>query len=180
LVKQCYDWAGAFLLVVLLLPLLLAIAIAIRIDDGGPALVRQTRVGRHGREFRLLKFRSTVAGCDPFAAEARISGVGAFLRRYSLDELPQLFNVLGGAMAVVGPRPLSRDEAPADGLHVRRRLLVKPGLTGLWLVGGGDGVLSWDESAHIDVRYMENWSPALDLLVLRRTLGAVYGAHDTY
>jgi lipopolysaccharide/colanic/teichoic acid biosynthesis glycosyltransferase len=173
MVKEAYDWVGAFLLVVLLLPLLIAIAIAIRVDDGGPALIRQTRVGRHDREFRLLRFRSTVVDSDPFDAEPRTSRVGAFLRRYALDELPQLFNVLGGSMAIVGPCPVPPDEA-----H-RRWLLVKPGLTGLWLVGGSGGVLSRDESARLDLRYVENWSPRLDWLVLKRTLGGAYGTRDT-
>lgn len=175
--KHCYDWVGAFVLVVLLLPILVAIALAIRIDDGGPCLVRQARAGRHGREFRLLTFRSTAV--DPSHA----SRVGAFLRRYALDELPQLFNVLGGAMAVVGPRPLPPDEAAADGVDARKRLLVKPGLTGLWLIGGGRDQSvddqSSDEKIRLDVRYVENWSPALDLLVLKRTIGAVYGGHGT-
>jgi lipopolysaccharide/colanic/teichoic acid biosynthesis glycosyltransferase len=172
--KHCYDRVGAFLLIVLLLPVLVAIAVAIRIDDGGPVLMRQTRVGRHGREFRMFTFRSMAVD-----AEQRVTRLGVLLRRYSLDELPQLLNVLGGAMAIVGPRPPLPAEAAAYGLDARRLLLVKPGLTGLWQINGGSDP-SRDESVPLDLRYVENWTPTLDVLILRRTLRAVFSRRDAY
>jgi exopolysaccharide biosynthesis polyprenyl glycosylphosphotransferase len=196
MVKHCYDRLGAVMLIVLLLPVLLAVAIAIKIDDRGPVLFRQTRVGRHGREFRMLKFRSMVVGAErrlpalveqnegsgplfKLRTDPRVTRVGALLRRYSLDELPQLLNVAAGTMALVGPRPPLPTEVETYGVDARRRLLVKPGLTGLWQISGRSD-LSWDESVRLDLRYVENWSPALDLLVLRKTLGAVLRGHGAY
>ncbi|MHA6616962.1 exopolysaccharide biosynthesis polyprenyl glycosylphosphotransferase [Pseudonocardia sp. DLS-67] len=190
MVKHGYDRLGAFLLVVLLLPVLVAVAVAIKIDDRGPVLLRQTRVGRYGSEFRMLRFRSMAVGAEqrvpepveqhggagPPAgrrADPCVTRVGAVLRRYSLDELPQLLNVVAGTMALVGPRPPLPAEVAAFGVDARRRLLVKPGLTGVWqLRGRGD--LSWDESVRLHLRYVENWSPALDLLILRKALGAAF------
>jgi lipopolysaccharide/colanic/teichoic acid biosynthesis glycosyltransferase len=175
-VKYCCDRIFAFLLIVILLPVLLAVAVAIKIDDGGPILTRQTRAGRHGREFRMLRFRSMAV--DAGRAGPVVTRIGALLRKYSLDELPQLFNVLSGAMALVGPRPPLPDEVGTCEYDARRRLLVKPGLTGLSQMSGRSD-LSWDESARLDLRYVENWTPALDLLILRRTLGAVRGGRGT-
>jgi exopolysaccharide biosynthesis polyprenyl glycosylphosphotransferase len=196
MVKHCYDRIGAVLLIVLLLPVLLAVAIAIKIDDRGPVLFRQTRIGRYGREFRMLKFRSMVVdaeerleslvegneGAGPLfkmRADPRVTRVGALLRRYSLDELPQLFNVAAGSMALVGPRPPLPAEVASYGTDARRKLLVKPGLTGLWQIGGRSD-LSWKESVRLDLRYVENWSPALDLLILWKTLGVVLRGHGAY
>ena len=170
MVKHCYDRLGAVVLLLLLLPVLLAVAIAIKIDDGGPVLCRETRVGRYGREFRMLRFRSTNAGAEQ-ATDSGVTRVGALLRRYSLDELPQLFNVAAGTMALVGPRPPLPAEVAGYGADARRRLLVKPGLTGLWQIGGRSD-LSWNDSVRLDLRYVENWSPALDLLIMRKTVGA--------
>jgi lipopolysaccharide/colanic/teichoic acid biosynthesis glycosyltransferase len=133
--------------------------------DGGPALSRETRVGPGGRPFALLRFRTaTVGSGEP-------TPVGRVLRRYCLDELPQLLNVLGGSMALVGPRPLWPDRAPDS----PQRLLVKPGITGLWLLDGGSNDLSGDQSALLDLLYVENWSPTLDLRVLLRTVRAAVG-----
>jgi lipopolysaccharide/colanic/teichoic acid biosynthesis glycosyltransferase len=167
IVKHCYDRIVALVLIMILLPLLVVIAVAIKIYGGGPVLVRETRVGRHSCEFGLLRFRS--GG----------TRVGALLRRYSLDELPQLFNVLAGAMAIVGPRPPHPSEVTTYGTDARRRLLVKPGLTGLRQLSGRRD-LSWDESVRLDLRYVENWTPALDLLILRRTIGAVLSGRDVH
>jgi lipopolysaccharide/colanic/teichoic acid biosynthesis glycosyltransferase len=166
MVKHCYDRIVALLLIVAVFPLALAIAVAIRVDGDGPVLVRETRVGRRGREFGMFRFR---CGASP---------VGRMLRTYSLDQLPQLLNVLAGAMAIVGPRPPRPDEAATYEADARRRLLVKPGLTGLWQLSGRRNV-SWDESVRLDLRYVENWTPALDLLILRRTLGAVLSGRAT-
>ncbi len=165
MVKHCYDRIVALLLIVAVLPVLLGIAIVIRLDGGGPVLARETRVGRHGREFGMLRFRSGT------------TRVGALLCEYSLVELPQLLNVLAGTMAIVGPRPPSPDEVEAYGSDARRRLLVKPGLTGLWQLSGRRD-LPWDESVRLDLRYVENWNPALDMLILRRTLRAVLSGRD--
>jgi lipopolysaccharide/colanic/teichoic acid biosynthesis glycosyltransferase len=159
-------------------------------------LFRQTRIGRHGREFRMLKFRSMAVdaeqrleslveqnvGAGPLfkmRTDPRVTRVGALLRRYSLDELPQLLNVAAGTMALVGPRPPLPVEVASYGADARRRLLVKPGLTGLWQIGGRSD-LSWNESVRLDLRYVENWSPALDLLILRKTLGVVLRGHGAY
>jgi lipopolysaccharide/colanic/teichoic acid biosynthesis glycosyltransferase len=112
-------------------------------------------------------------------ADPRVTPIGRVLRRYSLDELPQLFNVLGGSMSLVGPRPHVTREVEQYGYDMRRRLLVKPGITGLWQVSGRSN-LSWDESVRIDVRYVENWSLTMDLAILARTLGAVIRGSGAY
>jgi lipopolysaccharide/colanic/teichoic acid biosynthesis glycosyltransferase len=157
---------------------------------------RQTRVGRHGREFTMLKFRSMVVdaeaklvelvaandGAGPLfklKTDPRITRVGAFLRRYSLDELPQLVNVLTGAMSLVGPRPPLPAEVATYGRDAQRRLLVKPGLTGLWQISGRSD-LSWEQSVRLDLRYVENWNLALDALILWKTFGAVVNSRGAY
>lgn len=177
-------------------PLLLAIAVAIKIDDGGPVFFRQRRVGRHGKEFSIWKFRSMSPdaeqrlasllaaneGCGPLFKmrdDPRLTRVGAFIRRYSLDELPQLFNVLIGHMSLVGPRPPLPSEVEQYEFSTRRRLLVTPGITGLWQVSGRSD-LSWDESIRLDLRYVENWSITADLLILWKTLFAVLGRRGAY
>jgi lipopolysaccharide/colanic/teichoic acid biosynthesis glycosyltransferase len=111
--------------------------------------------------------------------DPRITGVGAVLRRYSLDELPQLFNVIGGSMSLVGPRPHVTREVEQYGVDMRRRLLVKPGITGLWQISGRSD-LSWDESVRIDVRYVENWSLSFDFMILAKTFGAVVKGSGAY
>lgn len=189
-IKSCFDRAGALGLLVLLSPLLLAVAVAVR-RDGGPVFFRQLRVGADGREFRMVKFRSMVVdaearlaalaaaneGSGPLfkmRADPRVTRVGAVLRRYSLDELPQLFNVLCGSMSLVGPRPPLPTEVAVYERAAQRRLLVKPGMTGLWQVSGRSD-LSWEESVRLDLRYVENWTFALDLQILVRTVRAVRG-----
>ncbi len=151
------------MLLALLAPLLLVLAVTIR-AGGGRVLVRETRIGRGGQPFSLLRFRTTVA--DP---ELRVTAVGAWMRRYALDELPQLFNVLGGSMSLVGPRP----PLPAEVAGLPRRTFpVKPGLTGLWQVGG-DAELSWEENARLDLRYVQHWSLIQDAVILGRTVSAL-------
>ena len=165
------------------------IALAIKLGDGGPVLFRQARVGLDGTTFTMLKFRSMRVDAEARLAELRstnpnigmmfklqddprITRVGSFLRRYSLDELPQLFNVLGGSMSLVGPRPPLQSEVDGYEDHARRRLLVTPGVTGLWQVSGRS-LLSWEETVRLDLRYVENWSLTLDLLILWKTIYAV-------
>ena len=183
-------------MLLLLLPLLIGIAIAIRLDSAGPAIFRQRRVGRDGRTFVMWKFRtmSTDAGavretlsdqndCDgvifKMRADPRVTRLGRVLRRYSLDELPQLVNVLRGHMSLVGPRPALPQEVSRYTVDPSRRLVVKPGVTGLWQVSGRSD-LSWDESVRLDLRYVDNWSLALDVSIVLRTLGAVLGHRGAY
>jgi exopolysaccharide biosynthesis polyprenyl glycosylphosphotransferase len=194
--KALFDRSAAVAGLVLLAPLLLVIAVAVRATSNGPAIYRQERVGRDGRVFRMLKFRSMVAGADAMLeelqgendgngvlykkkADARVTAVGRILRRYSLDELPQLFNVLGGSMSLVGPRPPLPREVEQYGRDMHRRFLVKPGLTGLWQVSGRSD-LSWDDSVRIDVRYVENWSLTFDFMILWKTVGAVLRGSGAY
>lgn len=177
-------------------PVLAVIAALVKLGDGGPVLFRQTRVGIDGRTFTMLKFRSMRVDAEERLAalqalnegagplfkmkdDPRVTKVGKFLRRYSLDELPQLFNVLGGSMSLVGPRPPLPTEADQYGDDVRRRLLVTPGLTGLWQVSGRSS-LSWEESVRLDLRYVENWSLGLDLLILWKTAFAVLAQRGAY
>lgn len=196
LIKSAFDRALAICALTLLLPFLIAIAVAIRLDDGGPAFFRQVRVGKDGQPFTLYKFRTMVVGADLLRADLialndsdgllfkmrkdpRITPVGGSLRRHSLDELPQLINVLRGDMSLVGPRPALPGEAEAYGNHVRRRLAVKPGITGLWQVNGRSD-LPWDEAVRLDVRYVENWSFVLDLQILWKTWSAVTNSKGAY
>lgn len=194
-IKYALDRIGGVALLVLLAPVLLAIVVAVR-SDGGPALFRQTRVGRGGQTFTMIKFRSMVVGAEQLRAalegtdegagplfkmhaDPRVTRVGAWLRKYSLDELPQLLNVVTGSMSLVGPRPPLPFEVATYAPDARRKLLVRPGLTGLWQVSGRSN-LSWDESVRLDLRYVENWSLALDALILWKTVGAVVRCRGAY
>ncbi|TYL50041.1 sugar transferase [Nocardioides sp. BGMRC 2183] len=194
--KDLTERALATLGVLLLSPVLLGLAIAVRRDSTGPALFRQVRIGRDGREFVMLKFRTmgTAAEQDKAAlatqdegagvlfkmrADPRVTRVGAVLRRYSLDELPQLFNVVRGEMSLIGPRPALPDEVARYEHDPRRRLAVKPGLTGLWQVSGRSD-LSWEESVRLDLAYVDNWSLRLDVRILLRTAGAVLSHRGAY
>jgi exopolysaccharide biosynthesis polyprenyl glycosylphosphotransferase len=195
-VKAAFDKVTALLALILLAPVLAAIAVAIRLADRGPALYQQARVGRDGRCFTLYKFRTMVVGADQQKAQLaalnqadgelfkiredpRVTRIGAWLRHWSLDELPQLFNVLRGDMSLVGPRPALPEEAARYACHVRRRLVVKPGITGLWQVSGRSD-LPWDEAVRLDIRYVENWSFALDLQILWKTGSAVIRGSGAY
>lgn len=197
-VKEAFDRTGALLLLLVAVPLLAGIAALVRFSPGsrGPAIFRQERVGKNGRPFILYKFRTMHVDAEARLAELRhlnetdgelfkmredprITSVGRWLRRFSLDEVPQLMNVVKGDMSLVGPRPpLAREVAgyPAD---MRRRLVVKPGLTGLWQVSGRSD-LSWEESIRLDLTYVENWSLAMDLLILARTVSAVVRSSGAY
>ena len=195
-VKGAFDRVSAAAALVVLAPLMAGIALAIRLGDGGPAIFRQTRVGKDGDPFLVCKFRTMVADAEQRRAELhahnegdgllfkmrndpRITPVGRWLRKYSLDELPQLWNVLKGDMSLVGPRPALPAEAALYGSYVRRRLVVKPGITGLWQVSGRSD-LPWDEAVRLDLRYVENWSFALDLQILWKTTSAVLQGSGAY
>jgi len=194
--KVVFDKTAAGLGVLFLLPVLLVLALSVKLSSRGPVLFRQERVGRDGRTFSMLKFRSMVSDADRMVdalssqnqgnevlfkhkADPRVTRVGKVLRRYSLDELPQLFNVLRGEMSLVGPRPPLPREVERYGFDMHRRFLVKPGLTGLWQVSGRSD-LSWDDSVRIDVRYVENWSLTFDFMILWKTIGAVIRGSGAY
>ncbi len=194
--KGIFDKAVATTALLVLAPLFAVVMLAIRLDDRGPVFFRQTRVGQDGHTFSLWKFRTMVVDAEQRKAELaalnegagvlfklrkdpRVTKAGSWLRRYSLDELPQLLNVLTGDMSLVGPRPVLPDEAAQYGNSMRRRLVVKPGITGLWQVNGRSD-LPWDEAVRLDLRYVENWSLALDLQILWKTWSAVVGAHGAY
>ena len=196
LIKTAFDRAFAASALLLLAPLLLAMGMIIRFSDGGPALFRQVRIGRDGQPFTVYKFRTMVLDAEQrkvqltalnetdavlfkIRKDPRVTKVGARLRRWSVDELPQLINVLRGDMSLVGPRPALPEEAARYGDHVRRRLAVRPGLTGLWQVNGRSD-LSWEESVRLDLRYVENWSFVLDLQILWKTWSAVAGGSGAY
>ncbi|GAB2517425.1 hypothetical protein GCM10027064_13870 [Microbacterium petrolearium] len=194
--KRAVDVSLAMTLIVVLSPLLAALALVVRASSPGPALFRQERVGHLGRTFEMLKFRSMVVDAEERLDEVRalqdtgnivmfklredprVTRVGAVMRRYSLDELPQLFNVLAGDMSLVGPRPPLPREVAAYEPHVHRRFLVKPGITGLWQVSGRS-TLSWDETVRLDLSYVENWSVIGDLRLLLRTVKVVVAPGDT-
>ncbi|MCU1624662.1 MAG: exopolysaccharide biosynthesis polyprenyl glycosylphosphotransferase [Frankiales bacterium] len=194
--KRLIDLTGAIVLLVALMLPFLIIAVAIKVEDRGRVFFRQERVGRASSRFRIWKFRSMRAGAhDEIAAllalnesdgplfklraDPRVTRVGAILRKYSLDELPQLFNVLTGTMSLVGPRPPLPTEVDVYADHVHRRLLVKPGMTGLWQVSGRAD-LPWEESVRLDLYYVENWSVALDIQILWKTLFAVARSSGAY
>jgi exopolysaccharide biosynthesis polyprenyl glycosylphosphotransferase len=195
--KEVLDRSVALVLLLLLAPLLVVVALRVRLDSPGPVLFRQRRVGLNGNQFTMLKFRTMREDAEEFREELdhlnensdgllfkmkedpRVTRVGALLRRYSLDELPQLLNVLRGHMSLVGPRPPLPEEVSAYTPEVRRRLLVKPGLTGLWQVSGRSD-LPWDEAVRLDLGYVENWSLSLDAEILLRTGPAVLRGTGAY
>jgi len=196
LVKDLFDRTFAAAALISLSPLLVLLAVIIRLHDRGPAFFTQVRVGKDGRVFKIYKFRTMVVDAEQRRTELldsndtdgvlfklrkdpRVTAVGARLRRYSIDELPQLFNVLLGQMSLVGPRPALPDEAARYAEHVRRRLVVRPGLTGLWQVNGRSD-LSWEESVRLDLRYVENWSFALDLQIVWKTIMVILQGSGAY
>lgn len=196
LVKNVFDRSAALFGIFLVLPVLIGLALAVKLTSRGPVLYRHERIGQGGKPFQVFKFRSMVPGADKIVdtlfeqsnegnavqfkmkQDPRVTRVGAVMRRYSLDELPQLFNVLNGSMSLVGPRPHVTREVEQYGFDMARRLLVKPGITGLWQVSGRSD-LSWDDSVRIDVRYVENWTLTFDL-ILWKTFGAVLRGSGAY
>ncbi|MEM9219701.1 MAG: sugar transferase [Cyanobacteria bacterium P01_F01_bin.150] len=196
--KRYVDFFGALIIFALLSPVYALIAIAIRLDSPGPIFYKQTRVGLHGQEFKAWKFRSMVVNADALQKELeaknetadgilfkmkddpRITRVGKFLRQYSLDELPQIFNVLFGEMSLVGPRPLPlRDvEKFAESHFIRHEVL--PGITGLWQVSGRSDVMDFNKVIRLDLMYIENWSLWLDFKILLRTIEVVLKKTGAY
>lgn len=194
--KRLVDVVLSLMALVPLILLTPLIALAIKLDSPGPVFYRQSRVGRSGREFGMFKFRtmrvdSEVAlaklmaerdGADllfKMRTDPRITKVGAFLRKFSLDELPQFLNVIAGDMSVVGPRPpLPQEVREYDG-RVFRRLYVKPGITGLWQVSGRSD-LTWEESIRLDLYYIENWSLSVDLQIMWRTVRVAFAPMGAY
>ncbi|MCQ4079684.1 sugar transferase [Streptomyces sp. RB6PN25] len=194
-VKRAIDVLGAAVLIVLLSPVLLAAAVAIKIDSPGPVLFRQRRTGMRGEGFQVLKLRTMRVGSErqrhtladrnetdghlfKIREDPRVTRAGRLLRRFSLDELPQLFNVLMGHMSLVGPRPLPLEDSSFSE-QASRRLLVRPGLTGPWQISGRS-TLSWEETLRLDLMYVDTWSLRLDLMILARTPRAVLRGEGAY
>ena len=194
--KTAIDRIAAAGLLIVLSPLFAVVAVLIRRDHGGPVFFKQQRVGKGGTSFPMFKFRTMVVGAEAQLAslqerseghgplfkmrdDPRITAVGAKLRQYSIDEVPQLINVLRGEMSLVGPRPPLASEVETYAHDVRRRLLVKPGMTGLWQINGRSE-LSWEESVRFDLYYVENWSVMSDLIILWRTGRAVLRSSGAY
>jgi len=197
LAKRVFDLLASAVLLVLLSPVLVAVAIAVKVSSPGPVFFAQERVGIKGKPFKMLKFRSMVIDAEARLAalqaqrdagntvmfkmkdDPRVTPIGRVLRRYSLDELPQIINVLVGSMSLVGPRPPLPREVEAYDHHVNRRFLVKPGITGLWQVSGRSS-LPWEETVRLDLYYVENWSLTGDIVILWRTVKAVLGSNGAY
>jgi len=191
LVKRIVDLLGATFCLVVTAPIMLAIAVAIRLDSHGPVFFGHERIGLGGRRFRMFKFRTMAEGAeaakhavahlnssgDPrlfkIANDPRVTRLGRWLRRWSLDELPQLWNVLVGDMSLVGPRPFFESDLPHYEAHHFYRLGAKPGITGLWQVSGRSDVVDFDQVVELDTRYIREWSVALDLVILLKTIPAV-------
>jgi exopolysaccharide biosynthesis polyprenyl glycosylphosphotransferase len=197
IIKALFDRLTAAAALFLLSPLFLAIALLVKAEDGGPVFFKQVRVGLNGEPFKVWKFRTMVVDAERLKAnlaernegndalfkmrkDPRITKPGTWLRRYSLDELPQLLNVFRGEMSLVGPRPaLPEETAKYDGTHMIRRIVVKPGITGLWQISGRSD-LSLADSMRLDVHYVENWSLFLDLQILWKTGRAMFSGSGAY
>lgn len=196
LVKRSMDFVGSLIAIILFLPLFAIITIAVKVSDPGPAIFTQTRTGRRGKPFTMYKFRSMVTtaeadlealkekneGAGPLFKmkdDPRVTRVGAVLRKFSLDEFPQFFNVLKGDMSLVGPRPPLPSEVESYEGHDHRRLYIKPGLTGLWQINGRSD-LDWEESIRLDLYYVENWSVAGDFAIMWRTFKVMINPNGAY
>jgi exopolysaccharide biosynthesis polyprenyl glycosylphosphotransferase len=195
--KRTFDLFGAGALTILLAPVFVVTAVLIKLSSAGPVFYGQERIGLRGEPFTMLKFRSMVTDADAQLAallaaqgtdgtplfkvqnDPRVTSVGRALRRYSIDELPQLLNVLKGDMSLVGPRPQRDGEVRLYDSRAGRRLVVKPGMSGLWQVSGRSN-LSWEDSIRLDLYYVENWSITNDLVILLRTARAVFGHDGAY
>ncbi|BAG30068.1 putative glycosyltransferase [Kocuria rhizophila DC2201] len=197
IVKRCIDIVGSLTALIVLSPLLLVLGILVKAHDGGPAFFAQERVGIDGTRFRMLKFRSMYTDAEERKAallaanesdggvlfkmkdDPRVTAPGKWMRRYSLDELPQFINVLNGTMSLVGPRPPLASEVDKYEQHVYRRLRVRPGITGLWQVSGRSN-LDWNQTVRLDLYYVENWSPVQDMVIMLRTVRAVFASDGAY
>lgn len=197
IVKRCIDIVGSLTALIVLSPLLLVLGILVKAHDGGPAFFAQERVGIDGTRFQMLKFRSMYTDAEERKAallaanesdggvlfkmkdDPRVTAPGKWMRRYSLDELPQFINVLNGTMSLVGPRPPLASEVDKYEQHVYRRLRVRPGITGLWQVSGRSN-LDWNQTVRLDLYYVENWSPVQDMVIMLRTVRAVFASDGAY
>jgi exopolysaccharide biosynthesis polyprenyl glycosylphosphotransferase len=195
--KRAFDICFSLLALLAASPIMFVAAVAVKLTSRGPVFYRAERIGLDGVPFQMIKFRSMVVDADRRLAEVaalnesvggvlfkvredpRITKVGRLLRRYSIDELPQFINVVRGEMSVVGPRPPLRSEVETYDHRVRRRLLVRPGITGLWQVSGRSD-LCWDDSVRLDLSYVENWSMLSDLAIAAKTVGAIFGGSGAY
>jgi exopolysaccharide biosynthesis polyprenyl glycosylphosphotransferase len=196
--KRAFDIVMSAVFITLASPFLIACAILVKLSSPGPILFRQERIGYNGGKFNMLKFRSMVTDAEDRLLELqkqsrlegnavmfkmrddpRVTPVGRIMRRFSVDELPQLFNVFGGSMSLVGPRPPLEREVDQYEKHVHRRFMVKPGITGLWQVSGRSN-LSWEDTVRLDLFYVENWSLTGDLVILWRTAKAVVASEGAY
>ncbi len=195
--KRAFDIVFSGLALLFGLPLLLLIALAVKLTSRGPVFYRQERIGLDGAPFEMIKFRTMVVGADAMLEEVahlnesdsgvlfkirkdpRVTWLGRFLRKYSLDELPQFINAFTGEMSVVGPRPPLENEVASYDDHTMRRLLVKPGITGLWQVSGRSD-LSWEDSVRLDMFYVENWSIMADVVIALKTARVVFSHHGSY
>ncbi len=194
--KRTFDIVVSSAILLLLSPVLLVIAVLVKAHDGGPVVFRQPRIGRGGEAFPMLKFRSMVVDAEDRRDELedlnesegplfkirddpRVTRLGRFMRRYSIDEIPQLLNVLRGQMSLVGPRPPLPSEVDRYGRDVHRRLAVRPGMTGLWQVSGRSE-LSWNEAVRLDLYYVDNWSLMTDLVIMAKTVRAVLRSSGAY
>jgi exopolysaccharide biosynthesis polyprenyl glycosylphosphotransferase len=198
MIKRVSDVVGAVVALIVVAPVMALIAIAIRLDSRGPIFYAQERAGLGGRIFRMLKFRSMTEDADgrkqelahlnrsgdarlfKIESDPRVTRVGKFLRRWSLDELPQLINVLKGDMSLVGPRPFFESDFAQYENHHFRRLDTKPGITGLWQVSGRSDVVNFEDVIFLDRQYIEQWSVWLDLSILARTIPAVFRRKGAY
>jgi exopolysaccharide biosynthesis polyprenyl glycosylphosphotransferase len=197
LAKRTMDLSASILGGIVISPLLAFLAISVRLSSEGPIFFRQTRVGLGGKEFSMIKFRSMVTNAEDLLADLekqqrdagnevlfkmkndpRVTPIGRIMRKFSLDELPQLFNVIGGSMSLVGPRPPLPKEVALYADHVHRRFLAKPGITGLWQVSGRSS-LSWEDSVRLDLSYVENWSLVGDVVILTKTAKAALVPGET-
>ncbi len=186
MIRRAVDIAVSASLLALSSPVLAAAVVAIRLESPGPAIYRQRRIGREGRPFEMLKLRTMVSGAERIGAglavnenDSRITRVGAFLRRTSLDELPNLLNVLRGEMSLIGPRPTLPAQVASYTPRQRGRLAIRPGITG-WAQVNGRAALPWGERIELDLHYIEHRSLALDLRIVRRTLAIVLGGSGLY
>jgi exopolysaccharide biosynthesis polyprenyl glycosylphosphotransferase len=197
-VKRCFDFFAASFLLLFISPLLIAISLCIKLNSSGPVFFKQTRIGLHGQPFECWKFRTMVSNAEELfkkleaqnqskdgvlfklKKDPRVTKVGRFLRQYSLDELPQLFNVLFGQMSLVGPRPFSTRDAGMLSAHHADRHIVLPGITGLWQVSGRSDAMDIDHVVRLDISYIQNWSLWLDFKILLRTVMVVLRKEGAY
>jgi exopolysaccharide biosynthesis polyprenyl glycosylphosphotransferase len=197
-VKRCFDFLAASLVLLLIAPLLIGISLWIKLSSAGPIFFQQTRIGLHGQPFKVWKFRTMVSNAEQLIRDLeaqnqsqdgvlfklkedpRVTRAGRFLRQYSLDELPQLFNVLFGQMSLVGPRPFATRDVEKLSAHHADRHIVLPGITGLWQVSGRSDAMDIDHVVRLDVRYIQNWSLWLDFEILLRTIFVVLRKEGAY